>query len=63
MVQIIRKMTEMKSKIQGSKIVEVVANNQKALKLLKKQKDFSSLRFFTNSLRLIKTRKISSFDI
>ena len=53
----------MKSKIQGSKIVEVVANNQKALKLLKKQKDFSSLRFFTNSLRLIKTRKISSFNI
>ena len=36
----------MKSKIQGSKIVEVVANNQKALKLLKKQKDFSSLGFF-----------------
>ena len=30
----------------GSKIVEVVANNQKALKLLKKQKDFSSLGFF-----------------
>ena len=30
----------------GSKIVEVVANNQKALKLLKKEKDFSSLGLF-----------------
>lgn len=31
----------------GSKIVEVVSNNQKALKLIKKQKDFSNLLFFS----------------
>ena len=41
----------------GSNIVEVVSNNEKALKLLKKQKDFASLGMFYRFFETDKTKE------
>lgn len=41
----------------GSKIVDVVSNNEKALKILKKQKDFSSLGLFFKFFETDKTKE------